>query len=52
MILTEWDEFINLDYKRIFDSMQSPAFIFDGRNIIDLDKLSEIGFEVHGIGKG
>lgn len=50
-ILTEWDEFKTLDYKRIYDSMAKPAFIFDGRNILDYDKLREIGFEVHAIGK-
>ncbi|KAL0737775.1 hypothetical protein Bca4012_013985 [Brassica carinata] len=50
-ILTEWDEFKNLDYKRIFDNMQKPAFVFDGRNIMNLEKLREIGFIVYSIGK-
>lgn len=50
-ILTEWDMFKTLDYKKIYDSMQKPAFIFDGRNIIDLDALAEIGFHVWGVGK-
>lgn len=49
--LTEWDEFKTLDYQRIFDSMAKPAFIFDGRNILDYDALRKIGFEVHSIGK-
>jgi UDPglucose 6-dehydrogenase len=31
--------------------MNKPAFIFDGRNILDLEKLRELGFRVHGIGK-
>ena len=51
-VLTEWDEIREFDYKRIFKSMQNPAFIFDGRNILDLDKLRKIGFEAFGIGKG
>ena len=51
-VLTEWDEFKDLDYERIFQSMLKPAFIFDGRNILDLEKLQSIGFEVFGIGKG
>jgi len=50
-ILTEWDEFKTLDYEKIYKSMAKPAFIFDGRNILDHDSLREIGFEVHGIGR-
>lgn len=50
-ILTEWDMFKDLDYTRIFNSMTKPAFLFDGRNILDHAKLREIGFEVHAIGK-
>lgn len=50
-ILTEWDEFKELDYERIFKSMMKPAFLFDGRNILDLEALRKIGFEAFGIGK-
>ena len=50
-ILTEWDEFRKLDYKRIYDEMQKPAFVFDGRNVVDPQKLREIGFIVYSIGK-
>jgi len=50
-ILTEWDEFASLDYQRIYDSMMKPAFIFDGRNIVDVPKLKEIGFQVWSVGK-
>jgi len=50
-ILTEWDEFKTLDYERIYKSMAKPAFIFDGRNILEHEKLRQIGFEVHAIGK-
>ena len=50
-ILTEWDEFKTLDYQRIYDSMQKPAFIFDGRNIIDTAALQAIGFQVWAVGK-
>jgi UDPglucose 6-dehydrogenase len=50
-ILTEWDEFKTLDYQKIFDNMQKPAFVFDGRNIVDSEKLREIGFIVYSIGK-
>lgn len=50
-IVTEWDEFKQLDYRRIFAGMQQPAHVFDGRNILDLPKLREIGFRVAGVGK-
>ncbi|KAL3791054.1 hypothetical protein ACHAW5_002831 [Stephanodiscus triporus] len=50
-VLTEWDEFKELDYERIYKSMAKPAFVFDGRNILDHDALRKIGFEVHAIGK-
>tara|TARA_Y100001954_G_C15802297_1_gene600777 strand:+ start:273 stop:1673 length:1401 start_codon:yes stop_codon:yes gene_type:complete len=49
-ILTEWDEFKTYDWKRIFDNMQKPAFIFDGRNILDKEILENIGFKYFGIG--
>ena len=51
-ILTEWDAFRDLDYAAIYDSMVKPAFAFDGRNLLDLEALQEIGFQAFGIGKG
>ena len=45
-IMTEWGEFKTLDYQKIYDSMTKPAFVFDGRNILDTAKLTRIGFEV------
>ncbi|BDX39598.1 UDP-glucose 6-dehydrogenase [Tenuifilaceae bacterium CYCD] len=50
-VITEWDEFKTYDWKRIYDGMMKPAFIFDGRNILDHKKLMEIGFKVKAIGK-
>ena len=50
-ILTDWPEFAELDYQKIYDAMEKPAFIFDGRNIVDRKKLFEIGFNVYTIGK-
>jgi len=50
-VLTEWDEFKTIDYQRIFDSMEKPAFVFDGRNVLNVDKLKKIGFIVYSIGK-
>ena len=51
-ILTEWDEFKTYDWKRVYDNMQKPAFLFDGRNLLDRRKMGSIGFEVKSIGKG
>lgn len=50
-VMTEWDIFKTLDYDRIYHSMVKPAFIFDGRNILDHKRLFEIGFNVFPIGK-
>ncbi|OXU18371.1 hypothetical protein TSAR_015802 [Trichomalopsis sarcophagae] len=51
VICTEWDEFMELDFKRIYADMMKPAYIFDGRKILDHDKLQKIGFIVQTIGK-
>jgi UDPglucose 6-dehydrogenase len=50
-VLTEWDVYKDLDYEQIFKSMVQPAFIFDGRNILDHRKLYDLGFNVFAIGK-
>jgi UDPglucose 6-dehydrogenase len=49
-ILTEWDEFNTYDWQKIYDNMEKPAFVFDGRNILDRKKLTEIGFVYQCIG--
>lgn len=50
-ICTEWDEFKTLNYKEIYDSMLKPAFIFDGRKIVDVPALEKIGFKMQVIGQ-
>jgi UDPglucose 6-dehydrogenase len=50
-ILTEWPQYTELDYEKIHQSMIKPAFLFDGRNLLDHKKLYEIGFNVYPIGK-
>lgn len=49
-VLTEWDEFKSYDWKLIYKNMQKPAFVFDGRNVLDRDALQTIGFVYKGIG--
>ena len=50
-LITEWAAYKKLDYQKIFDKMEKPAFIFDGRNHLDHKALYEIGFNVYPIGK-
>lgn len=50
-ILTEWDLYKTLDFHKIYSSMTKPAFLFDGRNILDHQTLFEIGFNVYPVGK-
>lgn len=50
-VLTEWDIYKELDYKKIYDVMEKPAMIFDGRNILDHEALFTMGFNVYRIGK-
>ncbi|WP_339893536.1 UDP binding domain-containing protein, partial [uncultured Algibacter sp.] len=50
-IMTEWDEFKTYDWKKIYTEMKKPAFIFDGRNILDKSEMEKIGFEYSSIGQ-
>merc|ERR1712050_146144 len=52
VVLTEWDEFKQYPYDKFYAKMLKPAFLFDGRGILQHSALEEIGFEVHAIGKG
>ncbi len=49
-VLTEWDEFTTYDWQKIYESMHKPAFVFDGRNILNAKELQSIGFVYNGIG--
>jgi len=51
VICTEWDEFAYLDYRSIYNNMNKPAFVFDGRLILNHKNLKDIGFIVEAIGK-
>lgn len=50
-ILTEWEEFKTLNWQEIYNRMQKPAFVFDGRNLLNKKELESIGFDVYSIGK-
>merc|ERR1711865_522990 len=51
VVLTEWDEFKTYDYKTFYSTMMKPAFVFDGRNLLDPFQLESIGYEVHLLGR-
>jgi UDPglucose 6-dehydrogenase len=50
-LLTEWDQFKTLDYERIYEKMLKPAFVFDGRRILEREKLKSLGFRMYTIGE-
>jgi len=51
VVLTEWDEFKTYDYAQLYAAMYRPAFLFDGRNILDHTALTKIGFQVYAVGE-
>ena len=51
IISTEWDEFKSFDWNHIYDLMKKPAWIFDGRNLLDSIALEKLGFKIYSIGK-
>jgi UDPglucose 6-dehydrogenase len=50
-IMTEWALYRSLDWEKIYKSMEKPAFLFDGRNILDHERLFELGFNVYPLGR-
>ena len=52
VIATEWKEFRDIDWQAVYDTMNKPAFVFDGRMLLDAQKLRDIGFQVTVIGRG
>jgi len=51
VISTEWDEFKSFDWSQIYTLMKKPAWIFDGRNLLDSKSMEKIGFKIYSIGK-
>lgn len=49
VLLTEWEEFIGLDWARVKQVMARPIVI-DGRNALDGASLAELGFTYEGVG--
>jgi UDPglucose 6-dehydrogenase len=51
LVLTEWPEFQELDYRRIHDGMRE-AVLVDGRNLLEPEVMRSLGFAYRGIGRG
>ena len=51
LLITEWDEFKDLDFSKIGRSMKQPI-LFDGRNLYKQEDIEKFGFEYYGIGRG
>ncbi len=51
VLLTEWDEFLKLDYDRVKEKLNNPL-VFDGRNALPMTELIERGFDYYGVGRG
>lgn len=52
VIATEWKEFTQIDWETVYKGMSKPAFVFDGRLLVDAEALRKIGFTVVSIGRG
>lgn len=51
IVMTPWEEYRKLDWRRVKKAMRAPMLVFDTRNILDHDKLRKIGFRVLAVGK-
>ncbi|MBQ9694418.1 MAG: nucleotide sugar dehydrogenase [Kiritimatiellae bacterium] len=51
LLMTEWECYRTLDWKRIYAGMRQPAMLFDTRNLLNYGELKKIGFKVLAVGK-
>ncbi|MCS6987920.1 MAG: UDP-glucose/GDP-mannose dehydrogenase family protein [Chloroherpetonaceae bacterium] len=50
VIVTEWNEFRNPDFERMKRTLKQPL-VFDGRNVYDVAKMKQMGFEYFSVGR-
>ena len=51
IIMTEWNEFQNLAWKKVYKSMENPKIIFDGKNFLNQKLIQDLGFEYFAVGR-
>ena len=51
IILSDWHDFYNLDYKTIISKMRKPSWIFDTRNVVDINAAKKSGFNLWSLGR-
>ncbi len=52
IILTDWEEFFNIDFKKLSTIMRAPSWIFDSRDVVDQEIAKNFGFKVWKLGNG
>ncbi len=52
VLMTEWPEIVQADWREIVHSTRLPRFFFDGRNALDAAQMMELGFDYRGVGRG
>ena len=51
VLMTEWDQIVNVDWETIAQRMRPPRYLFDGRNALDVALMERLGFEYRGVGR-
>ena len=51
ILATEWPELVHLPWDKALSLMVQPRFIFDGRNALDMERLTSLGFKYRGVGR-
>ena len=51
ILMTEWEEIVNADWKSVAARMNEARFMFDGRNALDPASMRKLDFEYHGVGR-
>ena len=51
VLTTEWPQIVDLDWSQAFQVMEQPRYVFDGRNVLDQQKMTNLGFQYRGVGR-
>jgi UDPglucose 6-dehydrogenase len=52
VVVTEWEEFRELDLERVASLMHKPPLLIDGRNALDPERAKAAGIRYRGFGRG